>query len=150
MGDLSVFHKESSITRHSCEDLLVGIHFADIPQPGNQNAALGPGYHLVHALLISWRDENHIDGSFADLIRQREAVAGFGDRAYFTRVLRLSHFFCRTAGIDQVLDYSLFHQAHALSADALSIKRSIRLKRMVHIVHNADVGTEKLCSNAIV
>src|SRR6476646_4849997 len=59
----SIFHQEGAVTRHAGKDFFVGINFADVPQPRDQNAALGSGNHLADRLLIAGRDKNYIDGS---------------------------------------------------------------------------------------
>src|ERR1700722_19317609 len=38
---LSVFNQKSTVARHARHDLLVRIHFADVPQARNQHPALG-------------------------------------------------------------------------------------------------------------
>ena len=47
-----VFHQEGAVAGHAGDDLLVGINFADVPQPRDQHAALGRGDHLIESLRI--------------------------------------------------------------------------------------------------
>src|SRR5271154_4963569 len=46
LADFAVFYKERAVARHAGQNLFVRIDLADIPQPGDQNAALGRGNHL--------------------------------------------------------------------------------------------------------
>src|ERR1700691_2195039 len=42
-ADTAVLDQESSIARHAGHDFFVGIYFADVPEPRDENAALGGG-----------------------------------------------------------------------------------------------------------
>jgi hypothetical protein len=48
----AVFDQERAVARHAGHDFLVGIHFADVPETGDQNAAIGGRDHFFQRWLF--------------------------------------------------------------------------------------------------
>src|ERR1700675_4670132 len=45
-GDFAVFYEEKAVAGHAGHDLFVGIDFADVPEAGYKQAAVGGGDHF--------------------------------------------------------------------------------------------------------
>src|SRR5262249_42228320 len=61
--DLAVFDVERSIPRHTRENLLIGIHFTDVPKAGNQHSSRGCRDHFIYGMRIARK--NDISRKFA-------------------------------------------------------------------------------------
>src|ERR1700720_3339815 len=55
-----ILHQEGSIAGHAGYDFFVRINLADVPQPGNEYAALGRSNHLLQTLWILGCAKNYI------------------------------------------------------------------------------------------
>src|SRR6266540_2757073 len=72
----AVLHQKCSIPRHARQDLLVGIHFTDVPQPRHQQAALGCRNHLLsRLLLVLGHHEDNVGWGLARFVRKAEAMS---------------------------------------------------------------------------
>src|SRR5205823_8352446 len=120
-------------------NFFVRINFADIPQPRNENAALGAGNHLLSGLLSAGRDKHQVGRRFAYLIGQRKSMAGYLDISNFTGIFGVAYLFGGAAGIHEVLDYAFLDQCNFFSMDALAIEWRSGLERMVNVIHDGDV-----------
>ena len=66
--DASMLNQESTVARHSCENFLVWLNFADLPKSRDQHATLSGGNHLLHRLRILWRRKHDVKGHLSHFV----------------------------------------------------------------------------------
>ncbi len=102
-GNSAVFDEEEAVASHAGHDLFVGVDFADVPEAGDEEAAVGGGDHFFEGGISS--GENEIHGGFAVFVGESEAVAGG----------LLAGSFGRGAGIDEILRDAAIDQLNSLA-----------------------------------
>ena len=145
----AVFDQERSIAGHAGKDFLVRINFADVPEPRDQNSALGGSDHLLDRLWISWSFKDDVHRRFAHFVGNGEAVSGGSNRTNFSSVFRVLHLLGACSCIHQPLHNSVFDQLDLLAAHAFAIERRPRLQWMRHVVPDRNVLAEQPRADSI-
>src|SRR5258708_5159301 len=137
-GNLPLLNKKEAIACHAGDDLFVRVDFADIPEPRDEQAAVGGGDHFFDGGVTAGEDEVH--GRFAVFVRQSEPVSsglfasGFGSGT----------------GIDESSGDAAIDQLNALTGQALAIEGHTLLQQMIDVVGDGDVLSEELFAHAVV
>src|SRR5205823_486030 len=121
-SNLAFFNERETVASHAGHDLFVGVHFADIPEAGDEKAAVGGSDHFIKGRVASGEDKIH--GSFAILVGESEAVAG----GLFTGG------FGGGAGIDEVFGDAAINQLDTLAGEAFAVEGRALLERMIRVV----------------
>ena len=136
-GDFAILDEEAAVAGHAGKNFFVGIDFANVPKAGEQNAAIGSGDHGVQRRSAAGEDE--VEGRFAILIRQWQAVAGgFG-----------FHFFGRRSRIDEMARHAAIDEQNRLPGQAFAIEGRAGLQGVRDVVVNAHVFAHDLLADAI-
>src|SRR5580693_7584067 len=56
-GDAAVFDEEEAVASHTGHDFFVGVNFADVPEAGDQEAAIGGGDHFFDGGVATGEDK---------------------------------------------------------------------------------------------
>ncbi len=89
-GNPPILNEKEAVAGHAGHDLFVGVDFADIPEAGDEQAALSGGDHFFNRGIAAAEDEVH--GRFAVFIGEGKTVAGrllacgFGDCAGIDKI----------------------------------------------------------------
>src|ERR1019366_1211764 len=141
---LAILDQECAVAGHASEDFLVGINFADVPQPGYPYAALGGGDHLLRGAQFALRgtSKHDIERSFTDLAGQRKAMAGGPHRANFAGHLRRLHALCTGTRVRYGTDDPILDQLQPLPPHPFAVERNSCLQRVIHVVPDGNVLAE--------
>src|SRR5258706_15442175 len=146
--DLSIYNEEGAIARHARHHFFIRINFADVPQPCDENTAVGGGDHFRERLRILRRSKNNVERHLAHFVRQRESVAGGFDGPRLIFMFRALHSFRRGPRIDNALHHSVLDQRHTQPPHAFAIEGGASLQRMRNVVPDGDVFAEQLPADA--
>src|SRR4030095_2328121 len=133
--DLALLYEKQPVTRHSGHHLFVGIHFADVPDPGYEQPPICASNHLFDRRVAATEDQIH--GRLAILIGKRKAVAG----RPLPGLLRAP------SRVDQISRNASIDQAYALTGYSFPIKRRPELQGMINVVDNGDVFAKELLAH---
>ena len=148
--NLSVFDQERAVASHARHHFVVGLDFANVPEAGDEDAALGAGNHLIDSLGTCWSGENNVAGHFSHFIGESEAMTCSQDGTDLVGKFGIANLFCSGAGMDELADYSVLDELHGLAVDAFAIERRAGLQRMRNVVPDIDVVAEELLADAVV
>src|SRR5713101_991692 len=137
-GNPPIFNKKQAIAGHAGHHFFVGIDFADVPEAGDEEAAIGGSDHFFHRSVTA--AENQIHRRFAVFVREGETVAS----GLFVRG------FGGSAGINEIPGNAAIHEQHLLPRNPLAIEWRALLERVINIVTDADIRSEKLLAHAFI
>src|SRR6266571_3219032 len=122
---------------HGRDDHLKGL-LASGAHGGAEEAAIGGSDHFFYGGVSAVEDQIH--RRFAVFVREGETVAG----------RRLVRSFGGGTRVDQISGNATIHKQHLLPRKPLAIEGGALLKRMINIVVDADVRSEKLLAHAFI
>src|SRR5713226_8253761 len=133
-----VLDEEEAVAGHAGHHLFIGVHFTDIPQAGNQKAAIRRSDHLLERRIPPAKDQIH--RRFAVFIRESKPVPGRG----------LARLFGARARIHEILWNAVINQQDSPPGYAFPIEGRALLHWMISVVADADVAAKEWLAHPVV
>src|ERR1700674_5554752 len=150
VSHFSIFHVKRAVASHPRKDFLVGIDFADVPQPRHQYSALRGSDHSIQSLWRRRAAEYDIHRGFPHFVGDGESMTCDFYGSNFVFVFRVLHFLRRGTRVYQPFHDAVLNQLNTLPSHAFAIKRGTGLKRMRGVIPNIDVVAEDLGLNTVI
>src|SRR5271163_2594667 len=137
-SDFAVFNEEKAIAGHARHYLFVRVDFADVPEAGDEEAAVGGSDHFFEGGIAA--GENEVHGGFTVFIGKSETVAGglFVDG------------FGAAAGVDEIFGDAAIDELDFFAGDAFAVEGGAELEGVVSVVGDGDILAEERLVHAVV